>query len=348
MEFGGIQSIFSRTTNQANFGSFINTRLIVPLFWYWDDNTLNNVVNSQTFRQSIHFQTIYRYAENKLKLWLKDIDDLVALGVPTFGYSQYRVPSCTIQCARVVGDLIYDCEFKMGAKKSMPMVLASDNDRIRKGHVETESITAGNDFWIENYGMTHESLSSISSHDESNTATQSMNSTFRAISSILVQIKDVDNGYKTQTKLNLQRIPRAVSSFVASNFWKNVATIENDSNNEDKHGSLLLSDLPPRIKNFELDGASEFLGTISFDHLPISTETVAFTNSQVTMISLTKKIDTRSQLSTVSVLSPNLRGNLDLQLFECFRRKIATKLKFNKHLSQFKVKNDREYYCKLE
>ena len=205
-----------------------------------------------------------------------------------------------------------------------------------KGQVDSDFVTAEHEFWVENYGMTPESLIS----------NESTNSTFRVITSIFVEIKDMQYGYSTQTQLNLQTIPRAVNSFVVRNFWKLVAT--NDMNNDDQQGTLLLSDLPPLIKNFHLDGATEFKGTISFDDLPISTETVPFINSQVSRVSVTEKFDVRSKLRSVSILSPHLKGNLDLQLFECYRRNIRTRFKFDKYASGFSVKNDRDYYCVQE
>ena len=333
MECCGIRSIADRVTNEKYFGSFANRILIVPLFWYWNEDTVDNVVNDHQFRQSDHFKTIYRYAENQLKVWLQDIDNMITLRVPSFDLAQYTVPVCKIECNAVIGRLIYDCEYKMHRSYTQYSKLASINDKSKKGQVDSELVTAENEFWVENYGMTPESLIS-------NTST---NSTFRAITSIYVEIKDMQYGYSTEAPLDLQTIPRAVNSFVARNFWKTVAT--NDMNNDDQQSTLLLSDLPQLLRNFHLDGAAEFNGTISFDDLPISTDTVSFINSQTSRVSVTKKFDLRSKLKSVSVLSPNLKGNLDLQFFECYRRSIRTRFKFDKYVSGFSVKNDRDYYC---
>ena len=335
LECGGIRSIAKRMINQANFGSFMNTRLTVQLFWYWNDDTLNNLVNNPVFRQSIHYQTIYKYAENKLKVWLKNIDDINALGVPTFGGSPYIVPTCTIKCEAVVEQLISDCEFEMSGYFTPDLMPGPINDKYQEISVTTELVTAGNQFWIENYDIAPESLSSNTSR-------------FYAFSSISINIKHVNYGAKTEAKLNLERIPRTVRSFLSHDFWKSVATNDHSNYNDSQHATLLLADLPPRIEKFVLDGAFDFYGTISFDDLPISTKTVSFGNSKVTRISVTKKFDIQSQLRSVSVLSPNLKGYLDLQLFQCFRRKISTIFKFNKELENFSVKNDRDYYCRLE
>ena len=336
MRYCGIRSIDSIVTDEKYFDSFVNRMLTVPLFWYWSKDTINNAVNDEDFRQSDHFETIYRYAGNKLKVWLQDIDDLSSLRVPTFDDSQYRVPTSMIECKPIVGKLIYDCEFKLQRAYRYPSTLASINDKKNQGSVETDLVTAENEFWVANYNMTPESLAS----------NQSTNSTFEVISSIDVNIKDMQYGYTTKTPLELKRIPRTVKSFMGRNFWKTVAT--NDMNNHDQQGTLLLSDLPPRITNFVLDGATEFNGTISFGDLPISTETVAFINSQVSRISMMEKIDLRSQLKSVSVLSQNLKGYLDLQFFECYTRNIRTTFKFYNNWSEFRLKNDREYHCILD
>ena len=332
LKCGGIRSINERMTNEANFRSFMNTRLTAQLFWYWDDDTLNDLVNDPIFQQSIHYETIYSYAENRLKVWLKNILDINALALPTSEHSRYKVPTCTIECEAVVGELIYNCEFKMLGSfdpNSMANPIDFTNHDV---NVTTEWVTEDNQFWIENYDIAPESLSSKTS-------------TFQTFSSIFVETLHPDY-MQRDVKLNLDRIPRTVRSFESIYYWMSVVT--SDHSSDSKHGTLLLADLPPRIETFTLDGADEFHGTISFDDLPISTRNVSFDYSEVSGISVTKKFDIRSQLRYVLVLSPNLSGYLDLQLLQCFRRKIGTIFEFDGDLEDFTVKNDRHYYCKLE
>ena len=337
----GIRSISDRMTDQANVENFINRKLTNSLFWYWDDDTLNNLVNNPSFAQTFYFKTIYKYAPNQLKVWLQDIKDLKTIQLPVFTIKAYKVPECTIACEALVGQLIYDCDFKMSytsAAENQPSTLTELNGRHNDGHVKTAWLTADNQFWIENYDMIHESL--LSNESSVNV------STFVTISSIYIKVHGVENRYETQKQLHLQTIPRGVKSFKSRDFWKTVETNDCNDFDNDECDILSLAVLPPRIQVFELSGATEFNGTISFDQIPISTETIEFRGSQASKVSITKKIDTRSKLSSVSILSSNLKGYLDLQFFDCLRRNIRTTFTFNKQIQDFKVKNDREYWCK--